>query len=92
MPVFEGKINGAVTSPVNKIPSHIISFMLTNTSGSDNVVFLGILYGSSISLLPYNLTLSPGDSVNCTDKILIAAGHNIYLSSTGDLDYYFSIE
>lgn len=92
MPVFKGNTSTNATSSAYDIPYKITYFNITNKSGGSITLNIGILYGSTISITPYNLTLDAGDTPYLTSPILVLAGHQIYITTTGNIDYYFSLE
>ena len=93
MPVFSGQSSGTMTSTAYTVPYKLNSFTIVNKTGGDITVNVGILFGSSFDFLPYNLVLNAGDMVDAHDmNRRIEAGHQIYLTATGTVDYYFSLE
>lgn len=94
MPVFKGSTSGSIAQVAYNIPNGILTFSLVNTSGASNTVNLYISdgVGSDVRVLPMNLTISAGDSVFSTNGITVSGGNNIFITVTGSIDYYFSIE
>jgi hypothetical protein len=92
MPVFNGNTSTNATSTAYENPFKLKYFNITNKSGGVVTVNVGILYGSTFVITPYNLVLSAGDMLVSDDEILVAIGHQIYLTTTGSVDYYFALE
>ena len=85
MPVFSGNTTGSVTQVAYNIPSGVMSFSLVmNTGGSLAVSVNNIKIFSADSL-------DSGDKVYNDAPITILRDTSIFLITSGDCDYYFSI-
>lgn len=94
MPVFKGSTSGSIAQVAHNIPSGIMTFSIANTSGGSVTLNLYVSdgVGSDIRVLPMNLTLSAGDAVFSSNGIKVLGGNNIYITTTGAVQFYFSIE
>ena len=93
MTSFEGTISGDATSPQYNLPMAIRNFFIANKSGVGITLNITIIGGVEINIVPYNLSLNTGDFVNDTNcEIIIPAGRQIKVSSTGNVSYYFALE
>ena len=92
MPSFFGNTSTNATSTAYDNPYKITYYNIVNKSGGSVTINVGILYGSTFSIVPYNLVLNSGDAFFSDDKELVLAGHQIFLTTTGSVDYYFSLE
>jgi hypothetical protein len=92
MPVFKGTTGSSVSSGTYNVPCEIKTFVIVNKSGGAITLNASIVVGSTlVSLLPYNLVLDTGDTVYEDAPIKILSDFSIYLTTTGNVDYYFSI-
>lgn len=85
---FFGTVNGSVDSQAKDLPMVIKSFLLTNISGGN--INISVTIGG-INILPDNLLLNDGDMVDSDHEILMLANDQISITSTGNLDYFFTI-
>lgn len=92
MPVLSGNTSSSATSTAYDIPCSIRFFSLVNKSGGAITVNVGVLYGSTVAIIPYNLSMAAGDTLISNNEILIPVGHQVYISTSGSLDYYFVLE
>lgn len=94
MPVFSGNTTGSILQVAYNIPSTSMSFSLVNKSGGSITVNLYISngVGTDVSIVPSNLTLDDGDTVYSDSNIRIIAGSSIFITTSGSLDYYISLE
>jgi hypothetical protein len=92
MPVFDGITSSSATEVANNIPSGVLSFSIANTSGGGVTVNLYIGEASAyVRIVPKDLALDDGDTVYNDNPIKVLAGKNIFLTTTGTVEYYFSI-
>lgn len=93
MSVWSGNSTGSVTQVAYKIAAGLMSYSLVNKSGGGVVINLYVVdaLGNSVLILPYNLTLSAGDSVFSSIPLTVAANSSIYMTVTGSVDYYFTV-
>lgn len=93
MPVIFGNTSTSATSTAYGTAVTINSLSVTNKSGSSVEINISILYGSTNTWIsPYNLTLNAGEIYEDDKPILLLPNHIIYISVTGNCDYYFSIK
>ena len=94
MPIFKGSVNGSIAQVAYNIPNGVMTFSLVNTSGGSVTINLYVSdgVGNDVRVLPMNLTISAGDSVFSTNGIKVLGGNNIYITTSGSVQYYFSIE
>ena len=86
MPVFSGNTTGSVTQVAYNIPSGVMSFSLViNSTGSLTMSVNNIKIFTATSL-------DTGDKVYNDAPIRVLAGQSIFLITSGDVDYYISIE
>jgi len=92
MPVFKGNTSTNATSTAYDNPAKILSFSIVNKSGGAITVNVGILSGSTFAIVPYNLAMDAGDILNSDDVILLPVGYQISVVTSGNIDYFFTIE
>jgi len=92
MPIFSGNTSTNATSTAYDIPYNIKYFSVSNKAGVAVIVNVGILYGSTVYITPYNMTLGAGETLYFNDYVLLLQGRQIYLSTTDSVDYYFNFE
>lgn len=93
MPVLQGNTSGSIAGIPDDIPSTIKSFYVTNMTGGSVSVAMGVVSnetGVLVNLL--NKDLSEGETYTSNTPILMLAGYTIYISVSGSIDYYFSID
>lgn len=93
MPNFKGNTATSALSTAYEIPAMIKQYRLVNKTGGAITVNASILFGSTnISITPYNKSLGSGEVYIVEDaNIMLAAGEQIYVLTTGSLDYHFTI-
>lgn len=93
MPTFKGNTATTATSTAYNIPSKIISFSIVNKTGGAATVNAGILFGSTVDVIPLNKSLAAGESYFYSGSpIFVPANSQIYFTASANCDYYFSIE
>lgn len=93
MPVFKGTTSSAAQSTAYSIPAYLNSFSVVNKTGGAVTINIGILYGSTYEIIPLSKSLSAGEAYIYTGQpILIPINHQISLTTSGSVDYYFSIK
>lgn len=93
MPVFSGITSSSATEVAVNIPSGLLSFTITNSSGGNVSLNLYIGVASEyVRILPKDMLLNNGDLITNDTPIKVLANKNIFLTSTGNVEYYFSIE
>lgn len=93
MPTFSGNTATSAASTAYKLPARIKAFSLVNKTGGAITVNVSILYGSTnIYIIELNKSLAAGAAyrVDVAD-ILLPANRQIYVLTSGSVDYYFSI-
>lgn len=90
--VHKGSTNTSVTFTAVNIPTTIKWFSLVNKTGGVVTVNMGVLYGSTFAIIPYNKSLSTGDAYISNDEILVPANNQITITASGNIDYYVVIE
>ena len=94
MPIFAGNTSGSIVQAAKNIPSGILTYSIVNKSGGNVNVNVYIIdnNGVDISITPLNLLLNSGDSLYSSNGIKVLSGYSIFITTTGSIDYYFSIE
>lgn len=94
MPVFSGNTSGSISQVAANIPSGILTYSVVNKSGGNATVNIYISdgLGTDISIVPLNLLLSAGDTLYSSNGIRVLKDTSIYITTTGSIDYYFSID
>jgi hypothetical protein len=94
MPVLSGNTTGSIAGEVYNIPATIRSFVLTNKTGGSITVTVAIIEQGTnntvVSVAP--TVIAANDTYTSDVPILMRAGFTIYISTSGSLDYYFTIE
>jgi hypothetical protein len=91
--VFSGTLTGSILSSELGIPCRIIGFKRTNKDVGNITVNLAIRTSEGdVTVAPYNLVLAQGDSYSSDDVIILPRGYMIFITTSGPLDYFFSIE
>ncbi len=92
MPILKGTITGSIAGIPYNIPSTVNSFYLTNMAGGSISVTVSISSnetGETVAL--FNQDIAANDTFKSDVPILLLADFTILISSSGELDYYFSI-
>jgi len=93
MPNFFGNTSTAAQSTAYNIPSMLISFSVVNKTGGAVTINVGILFGSTYDIIPMNKSLAAGEAyIYSGEPIKIPKNHQISLTASGSVDYYFTIE
>lgn len=91
MPNFSGVCGSSELSQAYNIPSLIRSFSLANKTGGSVTVTVGLIYGSTFDIL-YNKSLnSATEFIYTGNDILLPANNRIFIASSGNVDFIFSI-
>ncbi len=90
MPVFEGRNVSSATEVAANIPKGIMSFSVVMNTGGSLDIYIG--EGSLYTKIFSALSLDTGDNLYSKNPIKVLANKNIYIVTTGNIDYYFSIE
>lgn len=87
-----GNINGEVVSPSLALPQLINSFSLVNKEASAVTanVYLISDYGQ-VSIAPLNQSISAGAMYEGDRAILVTAGSQIKIQTSGSVDYDFTL-
>lgn len=93
MPVLKGNTSSAAQSTAYSIPAYLISFSVVNKTGGAVTINVGILYGSTYDIIPLSKSLAIGEAyIYSGQPILIPINHQISLTTSGNVDYYFTIQ
>ena len=93
MPVFSGNTTGSVLQVAYGIPSKIVSFSLSNKAAGNITVYLAIRTNNGdVTILPDGLVLAEDDTYTSDVPIVLPSGFSIFITTSGSLDYFFSIE
>ncbi len=93
MPVLSGTTSGSIAGIPYNIPSTISSFYLTNMTGGSISVSVSIVSnetGGSVAL--FNQDIAANDTFKSEVAIKLLAGFTVLISTSGELDYFFSID
>lgn len=93
MPVFQGYINGTVSSVPKKIATTINSFSIVNGSGgnADVTVYIDNGDDTPIPITAIEYTLKDKQAYIRDSPILVLPNYRITIVSTDTVYYYFSI-
>lgn len=90
---FRGNITSEATSPSQQLSTLIKSFSLVNKTGGAITVNVYVTYDvAQISVIPYNLSLDANEMYEGTREILLQASQVIVVTTTGELDFDFTLE
>jgi len=93
MPVFQGNSNYFEQDPPFNIPCKIISWYLTNTSGSSSLTTLAVFNpATSAYVYLYSSTIADEASVFSSVPFILLPGYKIIISTANTINYYISIE
>jgi len=93
MPVLQGNANNFEQDPPFNIPCKIISWYLTNTSGSSSLTTLAVYNPATASTIYlYSSTITDGASVFSSVPFILLPGYKILISTANTINYYISIE
>ena len=93
MPVFKGNTSGSVLQVAYNIPAELVSFTLVNKTGGAITVNVYIKDSNvDTAIIPLNLSLAAGASYYSETKTILLKETSIYLTTSGSVDYYFSIQ
>lgn len=91
MPVVQGTISGSIKSFTLNVPSRVVSFSLFNRSGGSVTARVGIVI-SGRDVYVWGGAIASGESEFVPEtEIKMLAGSQILIVSSGELDYYFTI-
>lgn len=91
--VFSGNTATSAASVVFESPVTIKSFSITNKTGGAVTINVSVLYGSTNTWIsPLDKSVAANDFYEDDKKIVIQPGRQIYISVSGQVDYYFTIE
>jgi len=92
--VFKGNTSGSIASIPLNIPCNIKTYTLVNTTAGSITVNLYISSnedGSSIRILEKDKSIAAGGIVEKSIDIKILPKYAILITTSGELDYYFSL-
>jgi hypothetical protein len=94
MPVLKGNTNVDLALSGYNIPYTIKSFSLSNkTAGNiDITVYIQDGVIADVAITPYKKQLAVEEAYITNIPVLVLANENIYIETTGSVDYYFTIE
>ena len=92
MPVFKGSVSGSILQVAKNIPSEIISFSLVNeTAGAlTATVYIRDEDGNDTAIS--NVSVAANSEYVSDVKRKVLGNTSIYLITTGQISYYFSID
>jgi hypothetical protein len=93
MPVLKGNTNSNISLDAYNIPSTIESFSIVNKDEVSVSITVYISDGISndVAITAINYNLSPGQAYIRKNPILVLPNNNIYITTSGAIDYYFTI-
>ncbi len=92
MPVISGTTTGSIAGTVYRIPSLIKSFVLTDMTAGVITVNVSVIEwdtNNMVTIAPIEIAAS--SSYTSDVPILMKAGFTVYIVTSGELDYYFTI-
>jgi hypothetical protein len=94
MPVLKGNTSGSINLVGYNIPSTIESFSIVNKSGSSVTVTVYISDGdgNDVAITALNYSLSVGQAYVRKNPIRVLPNNYIYIVTSGEIDYYFTID
>jgi hypothetical protein len=92
MPVLSGTTSGSIIGTAYRIPSLIQSFVLTNMTVGAITVNVSIIEEGTNNLVTIApIEIAANDTYTSDVPILMKAGFTVYIVTSGELDYYFTI-
>ena len=94
MPVLSGNTSGSINLVGYNIPSTIESFSIVNKSGGtvSVTIYISDGEGNDIAITALNYSLSAGQAYVRKTPIIVLPNNNIYIVTSGEIDYYFTID
>jgi len=90
MPIYKGKINSSILLPFNSSVATVQSVNIVSKHPETNFIALYIrdAAGTDISISAAPMRLKQGEAYIRDSTIQIDAGHQLYITVTGPIDYY----
>lgn len=92
MPVIQGNTAGSIASTAKQIASTIKSYSLVNKSGGSITVSVLIQKTGISTTYVMTKTLALNESYTNNDEIKLLSDYYIIITTSGSVDYYFSIQ
>jgi hypothetical protein len=93
MPILKGNATGSIALVAYNIPSTIQSFIIVNKSGGSVTVtvYIADTIIPDVAVSAIGFTLSAGQAYTRDSPIMVKPNNYIYITTSGSIDYYFSI-
>ncbi len=88
---FGGQTSSSTSITITDLPVKIISFSLVDRSGATNTVNVQIS-NTNTCLIPFDLQLGSHALYESSRVIFLEVGHILQVSSSGTLDFYFTLD
>ena len=92
MPVILGNTTGSIRSIALNLPSTIVSHSLTNRTGGNITVSLGVFTPTGHEIYFWSGAIATGTTQISDIPIKILNDYQILLIVSGSCDYYFTLE
>ena len=92
MATWRGNTAVSATSTAYSETATIGVYSLTNKTAGNITVNLGIINGATVLIAPKDMTIAAGNSYYGEGGVSLPGGATINVTTTGSLDYYFSIK
>ncbi len=94
MPVFEGTTSGSILQVAANIPSGVLGGVITNnTAGSVTLnIYVRNESGTDIRIAPKDNSIAAGKSYYIYEGLKLLSGSAIFITTTGSVDYYITID
>jgi hypothetical protein len=86
--VFKGTNIGTVTRPASALNQKVVSFFIVNKAGAANSINVKM---GGVNITPVDKSLASGESYESDKTVLLLAGDELTVTSTGSVDYYFTL-
>jgi len=93
MPVFQGQVNGSISTIPFNIPCEVVSGYFTNRSSGNVILNVYVATESGDrAIVPINTTLVSGTQYILDVTFLLKANYYLMITTNQPLDYYISIK
>jgi hypothetical protein len=86
---WSGNVNGNALSSPYPETRVVSSFYLTNRAATATTVDIYMITPQQVSIAPLNMQLAAGNTYE-GDEIILKYGHQLKITTSGSVDYYFS--